>query len=1118
MKKVQKMLCRIVLILVVVLFNCNVVNYADTQDIQLDSKMNYSQEYLDWLKLDDEAKENSIMPRTYNVYYDEATPESYSDLKWARLVGASVERKFSLTQYISENLVIKNQRNLAACWAFSTLGSLETNLALQNYFNNRPAQIFDFSERHLEYATSRIFLNNVTNKNGFNRKVGDGGVYQMAVAYLNNGTGPIEEAEMPYTDSSDLIDISEIQGKDITAKLYDTVEFPNTETLSKEELTQLMKTHIKNYGSVFATIHEGDACLNNDTGALYCNDVNTHGYNHAVMIVGWDDDYNTSNFKTKPTANGAWIIKDSHGTDDDYVFTIEEIKVFLYEANKSDFNKKGIYSASNVPDSVVSQWASDKGLTIEDGKITMGKHNDNGYLYVSYEDVNIYNGLMGILKSSSENNDENIYQYDIYGSSFTVDFSASKIYLGNIFTKKTNSTEYLNEVAITVPETLTCKVYVNPNGNSMKKTDLQSVQLKEGASKKVDAGYHVLELLNPIEITGDKFVVVIETQSERENAIGVSLEANIPEFWSKTSPEVAIPENASANAYSVVTVESGKCFITSESGFNSNAWSDLSTMYDETVAAGLRIPNSDSTIKAFTTNTINDDSLKEIKITTPPNKTAYFEGDNFDKTGMVVTAYLNNGNSNEITEYTITDGNNLSAGKTSVTISYEGKTATQAITVSKNNVESISITTPPTKTSYKAGEDFDKTGMVITATYSNGDTRKITDYEITDGTDLKNGQTSVTISYEGKEVTQTITVSENKVTKIEVTTPPTKTTYVEGQDFDKTGMVVVATYEDGTTKEITSYTVVDGVKLTEDKTSVTIRFEGQETTQSITVSAKTATSIIVKSNPTKITYIQNEEDLDLTGGIITVRYNDGSSEDVQMTSTNVTVEGFDNSELGKNTITVKYLNLSTTFEVDIVAKELKLPENSDFSNASAKNRLMKIYYTSADSSQDYALINVEISNIKKATVNDSLSYAYYLSSKQSIGNIPESDWIKLENVQIENGKLTFQINTKNLKNYDEVSKSDNLYLYIKETAVRESQTKILITGSMNISKPEQKEEYVDGIKKETKPANGGNPSAGDDSIADGKYPFTGKVIVFFAAIVIISLGAYGFVKYRTIDK
>ena len=56
--------------------------------------------------------------------------------------------------------------------------------------------------------------------------------------------------------------------------------------------------------------------------------------------------------------------------------------------------------------------------------------------------------------------------------------------------------------------------------------------------------------------------------------------------------------------------------------------------------------------------------------------------------------------------------------------------------------------------------------------------------------------------YMGKEVFDTRTL-----TSIAVTTQPTKTSYVPGESFDKTGMVVKANYSDGTSEEINTYTV-----------------------------------------------------------------------------------------------------------------------------------------------------------------------------------------------------------------------------------------------------------------------------------------------------------------------
>ena len=81
-------------------------------------------------------------------------------------------------------------------------------------------------------------------------------------------------------------------------------------------------------------------------------------------------------------------------------------------------------------------------------------------------------------------------------------------------------------------------------------------------------------------------------------------------------------------------------------------------------------------------------------------------------------------------------------------------------------VESIEITTPPTKTEYMAGDKFDPTGMVVTAHYTDGTTADLTenDYTIFHGNKLTQGQTYVTIQYNdgsgnsGIKVDQKITV------------------------------------------------------------------------------------------------------------------------------------------------------------------------------------------------------------------------------------------------------------------------------------------------------------------------------------------------------------------------
>lgn len=83
-------------------------------------------------------------------------------------------------------------------------------------------------------------------------------------------------------------------------------------------------------------------------------------------------------------------------------------------------------------------------------------------------------------------------------------------------------------------------------------------------------------------------------------------------------------------------------------------------------------------------------------------------------------------------------------------------------------VESIEITTPPTKTEYKGGDKFDPTGMVVTAHYTDGTTADLTrdQYVIFHGDKLTQGQTYVTIQYDdgsgnsGIKVDQKITVGQ----------------------------------------------------------------------------------------------------------------------------------------------------------------------------------------------------------------------------------------------------------------------------------------------------------------------------------------------------------------------
>ena len=92
--------------------------------------------------------------------------------------------------------------------------------------------------------------------------------------------------------------------------------------------------------------------------------------------------------------------------------------------------------------------------------------------------------------------------------------------------------------------------------------------------------------------------------------------------------------------------------------------------------------------------------------------------------------------------------------------------------------------------------------------------------------------------YMGKEVFDTRTL-----TSIAVTTQPTKTSYVTGESFDRTGMVVKANYSDGTSEEISAYTVseIDKDKIGEQ--TLTVSYLGKTDTITIYVVEPGITSL-----------------------------------------------------------------------------------------------------------------------------------------------------------------------------------------------------------------------------------------------------------------------------------
>lgn len=236
-------------------------------------------------------------------------------------------------------------------------------------------------------------------------------------------------------------------------------------------------------------------------------------------------------------------------------------------------------------------------------------------------------------------------------------------------------------------------------------------------------------------------------------------------------------------------------------------------------------------------------TLESIEVTTLPNKTHYLVGkDSFSAEGGKVTLYYNNDTSDviDLNSSMVSGFSNQVVGVKTLTVTYKGKTDIFDITVDEKTLSSISVTAKPTKLSYLEGDNFSKTGMVVTAYYNNDTSAVITDYSIS-GYSSTPGTKTITVTYNGKSDTFTVTVLAKSLSSIAVTTKPSKLTYTEGEAFDKSGMVVTA-YYNNTSGVVTDYSI-SGYTSTPGTKTITVTYGGKTATFTVTVKSGVPLSI-----------------------------------------------------------------------------------------------------------------------------------------------------------------------------------------------------------------------------------------------------------------------------------
>ena len=236
----------------------------------------------------------------------------------------------------SKTLTKPNYRSqtTGSCWAYSAMNALESTLLNKystTYNLSNSNNIVNVS--HERFYLAKAFSGSNANEYGF-MTLGKGGYALHSILYLTGGYGPIAlNSNSPFNgeySSDTLVSRNNVLNQ---KKIYDVTEIqviggvdPDSESAVSNKINAI-KTLINDGIGVTTnsrSLRSGCSCFNTDTRASYCPNLNgNYGSNcnyHTSLIVGWNDNYSKDNFAEgyKPDKNGAWIIRNTHGSSGEY--------------------------------------------------------------------------------------------------------------------------------------------------------------------------------------------------------------------------------------------------------------------------------------------------------------------------------------------------------------------------------------------------------------------------------------------------------------------------------------------------------------------------------------------------------------------------------------------------------------------------------------------------------------------------------------------------------------------------------------------------------------------------------------------------------------------------------